>query len=62
MRNFVTPASGGLLFFEVPTGAFPVPWNLSCLPGQVRTQDGECRNRTGIYGRKSLLGKVIRRK
>lgn len=42
---------GQLQYFEVPTGAFPIPWNMQCLPGQVKTADGECRNRRAVSGK-----------
>ena len=44
MRSlFESAALGQLKFFDVPLGAFPVPWNLECLPGETRDPDGVCK-------------------
>lgn len=42
LANTKRPQMG--IDFEVPLGAFPVPWNLECMPGQVRDEDGLCKN------------------
>lgn len=32
-----------LKYFDVPLGAFPVPWNMGCEPGEERAADGVCK-------------------
>ena len=32
-----------LEYFDVPLGAFPVPWNMGCQPGEERSEDGVCK-------------------
>jgi hypothetical protein len=31
-----------LEYFDVPLGAFPVPWGAGCATGEIRDKDGNC--------------------
>ncbi|SRR5579871_4609978 len=41
-RPKVTMGQGVLEYFDVPLGAFPVPWGMGCPTGQVRDSHGNC--------------------
>ena len=54
-RPRVTMGQGALEYFDVPLGAFPVPWGMGCGPGEVQDSAGRCVPDTYRMGQQQMV-------
>jgi len=53
-RPRVTMGQSALEYFDVPLGAFPVPWGMGCGPGEVQDSAGRCVPDTYYMGQQMV--------
>jgi len=53
-RPRVTMGHGVLEYYDVPLGAFPVPWGMGCGDGMVQAPDGSCVPDTYHMGQRTV--------